>query len=154
MWIFFNGYRTKYWNKRRFISTYPRQSEGYGRVVVNGWKKDSPVFCRTDEGKYGATLWRVENTLGLFEINRYIWQGIVSSMSSKPDTFELVTTLKSSKHGPPFNSIFHLFHHFKCCFWSAQFHQQKFDIKPGIALARGSTSQKNISNHNNRKALV
>ena len=38
-------------------------------------KKDSPVFCRTDEGKYGATLWRVENTPGLFEINWYIWQG-------------------------------------------------------------------------------
>ena len=94
MWICFNGYRTKYWNKRRFISTYPSQTKGYGRVVVNGWKKIPLCFT-------GQT--RV-NMAQLFEGWKIllVWSRSIDifdkgSCRACRDTFELVTTLKSYK---------------------------------------------------------
>ena len=93
MWIF--GYRTKYWNKRRFISTYSRQSKGYGRVAVNGLKKIPLCFAGQTRVNMAQLFEGLKILLVCSRSIDIFDKGNVSSRSSKLDTFELVTTLKT-----------------------------------------------------------
>ena len=85
MWIFFNGYRTKYWNKRRFISTYSRQSKGYGRVLVEGLKKIPLSFAGQTRVNMAQLFEGLKILLVCSRSIDIFDKGNVSSRSCKPD---------------------------------------------------------------------